>query len=55
MFSKNNNPDNVSLSLGRGYMPLDVIYQKYLKQMGNTDEVVSLYASNKDTIHSLKA
>ncbi|KAK6997020.1 CxC2 domain-containing protein [Favolaschia claudopus] len=37
-FSKNNDPDDVSLCNGKGYFPLDSEYQEYLKKVPATAE-----------------
>ncbi|KAJ7016353.1 hypothetical protein C8F04DRAFT_1202415 [Mycena alexandri] len=37
-FSKNTDPDDVSLCAGNGYFPLDSVYQEYLKAVPNSTE-----------------
>ncbi|KAJ6474802.1 hypothetical protein C8R45DRAFT_935329 [Mycena sanguinolenta] len=40
-FSKNTDPDDVSLCAGNAYFPLDSIYQDYLKSVKTSTEVVN--------------
>ncbi|KAJ7116742.1 hypothetical protein C8R46DRAFT_1170407 [Mycena filopes] len=39
-FSKNTDPDDVSLCAGRAYFPLDSEYQKYLAEVPNSTEMI---------------